>query len=106
MAAFVVGEPSEDAGLDRAAPATLGHCGGVAGAEAEPAHGGPIGQVQRMAQFTPAEGASGSVIERSPDNRIAPRVADFGALDGSADTLVPLARQTVRGYRWSAVEVQ
>ena len=34
MAAFVVGEPAEDADLDRAAPATLSHRGGVAGAEA------------------------------------------------------------------------
>src|SRR5436190_8098575 len=31
-------EPAEHAGLDRAAPATLGHSGGVAGAEAGLAH--------------------------------------------------------------------
>jgi hypothetical protein len=41
VAALVVSEPAEDAGLDRATPATLGHRGGVAGAERDAAHGGP-----------------------------------------------------------------
>jgi hypothetical protein len=38
MVAFEVGEPPEQAPLDRAAPATLRHRGGVAGAEASLAH--------------------------------------------------------------------
>jgi hypothetical protein len=38
VAAFVVGEPAEDARLHRTAPATLRHCGGVAGAESVLAH--------------------------------------------------------------------
>jgi hypothetical protein len=45
MAALVVDEPGEDAGLDRAAPATLGHRGGVAGAEGGTDHGGPTCQI-------------------------------------------------------------
>ena len=39
VAALVVGEPTQDAGLDRAAPATRGHRGGVACAEADRCHG-------------------------------------------------------------------
>jgi hypothetical protein len=45
VAALVVGEPPDHAGLDRTAPTTLDHRGGVAGAEAEAAHGGHACQV-------------------------------------------------------------
>jgi hypothetical protein len=77
VAALVVGESAEDAGLDRAAPATLGHRGGVASAEAEPGHGGPTSQIQRISRSTPGKAPSGRVIERSSDDRIPPCGTDL-----------------------------
>jgi hypothetical protein len=53
VAAFVVGEAAEHSCLDRAAPATLDYCGGVAGAEAVLAHGALPIEVQRSWSSTP-----------------------------------------------------
>jgi hypothetical protein len=53
VAALVVGEPAEDTGLDRTAPAAVGHRGGVAVGEGGTAHGGPGVQIQDPARYAP-----------------------------------------------------